>query len=526
MQAWVSEELDSADLNDKRLENRYRLLIDRLSRKPSLKFTAACTGRAEVDAAYKFVNHPRVTPEVLLDPHHDATVDRIGQHKVVILAQDTTENDLTRPHERVAGAGPLSDADRWGFLVHPLLALTPDRLPLGLVNVKIWARDPVAFDRPADVKDAERKKKSIEEKESVRWIEGYGKACEVATACPNSQIICVGDSESDIFEFYYEHQTISSPRKADWIVRAGEDRALLPLDRSEEELAARQELSPDYQLEHLFAEVAKAEVVAELQVEVSKRDAKSPSETRKRRLSRSARKATVTVRAMRVKLRQPKRAGRKIMDDVEVNGVLVREENPPAGEEPIEWLLLTSLPIETAEQVLLVVEYYCCRWQIEIYFRVLKSGCKVEESQLETAHSYQAYLAMCMVVAWRVMYVMMLGRECPEMSCADVLDADEWQAVYAVVKEQAPPETPPSLGEMVLLIAMLGGYLGRKNDPPPGPKAMWVGMQRMADLAQGWRARAEQGASLSKEPEPRTRRKPRRAPPDPSSPTVQRSGAG
>lgn len=176
-----------------------------------------------------------------------------------------------------------------------------------------------------------------------------------------------------------------------------------------------------------------------------------------------------------------------------VNAVLAREENPPAGAEPVEWLLLTSLPSDTLEQVLQVVQYYCCRWEIEVYFRVLKSGCQVETSQLETAKAFEVYLALQMIMAWRVVYVLRLGRECPETSCESVFEADEWRAVYAVVKREKPPQEPPPLGEMVRLIAQLGGYLGRKGDGPPGPKATWQGMQRMTDLALGWRAFATIG---------------------------------
>ncbi len=182
------------------------------------------------------------------------------------------------------------------------------------------------------------------------------------------------------------------------------------------------------------------------------------------------------------------------MEDVQDNAVLVTEPNPPPGVEPIEWLLLTDLPIGTVEDVLRVIDYYTCRWQIEIYFRVLKSGCKVEESQLETAARFEPYLAMNMIVAWRVMHVMMLGRECPELPCDIAFDDDEWRAVYAMVKKQTPPAQPPSMKTMVGLIASLGGWLGRKCDGQPGPKAMWVGIQRMTDLAAGWRARGEHSA--------------------------------
>jgi hypothetical protein len=476
MPSWIDEELRTADLGDQRLNARFKLLIDRMSHKPSLRFPAACRGRAEVEAAYRFVGHPRITVERLLAPHREATIRRIAQHPVVILAQDTTENDLSRRRERMAGAGPLNDPTRLGLLVHPLLAVTPERLPLGIVGVTIWARAPEAVARPVKEKDAERRKKPIEEKESFCWLRGYRHACQVAQACPEAQVICVSDSDGDIFECYFEAEVAQTGRKADWIVRASDDRGLLPTADGE---------TPGGKL---FAQVASRPLLTELELEVSYREAKS-HDGRRRKKERRARTATVSVRAAHVKLKQPRRRDGKELADVEVNAVLVREGTPPAGEEPIEWLLLTGLPIQDVKQVLAVVEYYCCRWQIEVYFRILKSGCRVEASQLETAHGYEAYLVLCLIVAWRVMYLLMLGRVCPETPCDGVLEPDEWQAVYAVMNEQAPP-APPRLGEMVTLIAKLGGYLGRKCDGPPGPKAMWVGMQRMTDLALGWRAHA------------------------------------
>jgi hypothetical protein len=488
MQAWVEEELRTADLGDKRLTARFKLLIDRMSHKPSLKFPAACRGRAEVKAAYRFVDHPRVTAEQLLAPHRQSTIQRVAHYPVVILAQDTTENDLSRRRERMAGAGPLNDPARLGLLVHPLFAITPERLPLGLVDVAIWARDPEAVARPAKVKDAERHKKPIEEKESFCWLKGYRQACVVAQACPETQIICISDSDGDIFECYFEAEAARTGRKADWIVRASDDRELLPSAQGEA-LAGK-----------LFSQVASRPVLAKLKLEVSYREAKS-HDGRKRKKERSARTARVNVQAAHVKLKQPRRRDGKDLTDVAVNAILVRETEPPEGEEPIEWLLLTSLPIRNRRQVLAAVEYYCCRWQIEVYFRVLESACKVEASQLETAQGYEAYLALSLIVAWRVMYLLMLGRVCPELPCERVLEADEWQAVYAVMKEQPPPSLP-LLGEMVSLIAKLGGYLGRKCDGPPGPKAMWIGMQRMTDLALGWRAHTNFGNAVTADQPP------------------------
>ena len=121
----------------------------------------------------------------------------------------------------------------------------------------------------------------------------------------------------------------------------------------------------------------------------------------------------------------------------------------------------------------------------------MKSGCKIETSQLDTAEAFRSWLALNLIVAWRVMYLMMLGRECPELPADSMLEEDEWQSVYAVVKGETPPEQAPPLGEMVQLIARLGGYLGRPSDGPPGPKVMWIGMQRMTDLALGWRAQRQ-----------------------------------
>lgn len=462
-----------------RLRKRYRMILRAMIEHPSLKFPAACNGSAEMKAAYRFLDNEHVTFLSVLAPHQDATLERIRQQTVVLIPQDTTELDMTRPHEVMVGAGPLNDATRVGFYDHPSLALTPEGLPLGVTHAKVWARDPIEFEKDADQKRAERRAKAIEDKESIRWIEGYRAACYIAQAAPRTHIVSIADSEGDIYEYICEGRTVEGDRKASFIIRACQNRAVVTTDEASS-------VSPAFLRETL----ASAPVLAELTLEIRGRDAKSESEDRKRRQSRKARRAVVSVRAGRVTLRGPSRPGGRL-EDVEVNAVLVVEENPPSGEEPIEWLLLTDEPIYTTEDVLKVIKYYACRWKIEIYFRILKSGCKVEESQLHTADRFQPYLALCMIVAWRIMYLMMLGRECPDLPCDVAFDEDEWKSVYAAVKKEDPPSRPPSIKTMVGLIASLGGWLGRKCDGEPGPKAMWVGMQRMTDLAIGWRAYRE-----------------------------------
>ena len=482
MQEWILSETATADIGDKRLNRRYQIVLNTMTEKPSLKFPAGCNGRAEMEAAYRFLDNDKVYDKQILLPHRDATLERIRAEKVVVIPQDTTELDMTRPREVMTGAGPLNDESRVGFHDHALLAYTPEGVPLGVVAADIWARDFEGFDKNADQKRAERRAKAIEEKESYRWLAGYREACRVAQEAPETLVVCLSDSEGDIYECVVEGQKETDARKAEWIIRACQDRALI-VDKDKAPGCPNR----------LRAQVASTGILDHMTVEVREREPKSKDD-RKRKQPREARTAQLTVQAARVKLRATDRPGNKL-PNVEVNCVLVTEPSPPEGAEPVEWLLLTSLPIDTVGQVLTIIRYYCCRWAIEIYFRILKSGCKVEESQLHKAERFLPYLALCMIVAWRVAYLMMLGRECPDLPCDVAFDEDEWKTAYTVVNNQPPPKKPPSLKTMVELVASLGGYLGRKCDGEPGPKAIWVGIQRLTDLVRGWRAFAQHGTA-------------------------------
>ena len=169
-----------------------------------------------------------------------------------------------------------------------------------------------------------------------------------------------------------------------------------------------------------------------------------------------------------------------------LNVVLVHEANPPSSEEPIEWLLLTSLPIGDSEQVRQVIQYYSTRWMIEVFFRVLKSGCRVEERRFEELDRLLTCLAVYLIVAWRSLYVCRLARSCPDLNCEAVFEPAEWKAVWKVIRRTDPPATPPSLAGMVRLVAQLGGYVNRKRADPPGPQTLWIGLQRAHDFAICW----------------------------------------
>lgn len=455
---WIENELATIDLGDERLNKRCGRLLERLAADPQASINAACKGWAETHAAYEFFKHERVDEHKVLAPHRQATVQRMKAHPVVLVAQDTTELDYTRKCRTVQGAGPLNDERRQGFLDHVHVAITPQRLCLGVLGMELWARDEETFRQGKD-----RKYEPIETKESFRWLEGYRLACDLAEELPQTQIVSIADREADIYECFLEAQQPAPPRRAEWIIRARENRSLPERDP---------EAGPSCYCK-LFDAIAQSPVLG-------KRTLRLPKTPK-----RKARKASVTIRAQRIRLKAPYRPDYRL-PEVEINVVLVREENPPPGEEPIEWLLLTSLPIDDLKKALRVIDYYACRWQIEVFFRVFKTGCKVEEIQLEKAERLRPCLALYKIVAWRVLYVTMLGRESPDLPCDVLFTDEEWKSAWSICTDQPLPKRAPPLKQFLPMLAELGGYNGRNHDAPPGPKALWIAIRRMGDFALAW----------------------------------------
>jgi hypothetical protein len=384
---------------------------------------------------------------------------------------DTTEIDLSRPEQQVRGAGPLDAGPRRGVFLHLMHAFTPDGTPLGTAQAIPWARD---HDAPKNATKTrgERAAEPIQEKESFRWLLSMGRAREEAGHCPGTQLVFVADSESDIYEVI--DAGMEEPRTADWIVRSCQDRALV--DDLREDQAG---------LEYLREELVAAPVLERRTITVRGRSPKLACDDRNRRQPRKSREAAVEVRAIQVTLRAPVRKAGQLAD-VTVNAVLVTEANPPEDDVPVEWLLLTSLAIDTVDQVRLVVQYYSTRWMVEVFFRVLKSGCRVEDRRFEAMDRLLPCLAVYLIVAWRVLYLCRLGRSCPEISCEAVFEPAEWQSLYVVVKREPPPKVAPKLQEMIRLVAQLGGYVNRKRDDEPGPQTLWLGLQRLHDITLCW----------------------------------------
>jgi hypothetical protein len=446
--------------------------VERPGQSPKASISAACKGYVEVIAASRFFRNAKLRQSQILAPHREATLLRVNQHEgqQVLYIQDTTELDFTS-RKKLEGSGPLSNVERRGFFAHNELVVSQGGLPLGLWHTSIWARDDQEHG-----KAEERKQRPIEEKESFRWLESYRRACELAEAAPKTQVVACSDRESDIYEIFGEREKLLKEGKpaAHWLIRAKHDRCL---EQSESSLGSKLKISDQLKQSPVIGQIR-------FSIPAKEQNKKIKGGSRKKTI-RSKRGVVQDIRAIEVTLEPPYRAGHKL-DPVKIFVIQAVEVNPPAGEEPINWTLLTSLECRTEEQVRHVFELYLRRWQIEVFHRVLKTGCRVESLQLESAQSIKLAVLLYMIVAWRVLYVMYLGRECPDLDCSVVFETAEWHATWVILKKSHPPEKPPSLNDMVRMIASFGGFLGRKSDGHPGAESVWRGMSRVLDFSFCW----------------------------------------
>lgn len=450
----IGNELNAIDLGDERLNKRSKYLLEALADNPEASINAASDGWADTVAAYRFFDNPAVTPAQILRPHREATLERMREHPVVLLVQDTTELDFTKHPPKDAQC--LNRAERFGLYAHVHLAVTPAQLNLGVVSVDYFDRDPQTLGQ-----SEHRSTLPIEDKESFRWLEGYRLACEVAAAAPETQIVSIADREADIYDIFVDAQQQSGPR-AEFIIRSRVDRSTLERDPAAGKAAYCK----------VRAEVAAAPLLTTRTVELSQ----TPQ--------RAARMAHLEIRVLTVQVKPPHE--RSYLPSVTLNVVLAEEVGGPGDGTDVSWLLLTSLPIGTAAEALRVIDYYVARWAVEVYFRTWKTGCRVEEIQLETQARLKNCLAMYAIIAWRVLYVTYLNRTGPTLPCTAVFTESEWKSVWLVVAKKPLPNKPPTLAEMMRLLTQLGGYNNRATEAPSGPQPIWIGLRRMADFAQAW----------------------------------------
>lgn len=466
MQDDLSNEFADADLNDTRRDKRLPKVAAALAKMPSASISAACGGWSETMAAYRLLNCDGFEPAALVAPHQAATEQRCAGRDSVLVIQDTTELDFSRM-KATTGLGRLNEEVRRGFFLHSLYVVSEQGLPLGLLDAGILLRGDPSGESPRA-----RKQRPAEAKESWRWVEGYRRTCELARGLPDCEVFSISDREGDIFELYQEWLLAGGGPRAEWIIRANQDRALSGMEEGE----------PG----RMFAALEAAPRIGEIEFDVG--PGKSSRKVKGNRVStsRTARRVRQEVRVMRITPRPPERKDVKLKE-VSFHAVLALETDPPEGEEPIRWLLLTSKEVTTLEEARRILDLYMKRWGIEVFHKVLKTGCRVESLQLKTGDALVNALMIYTVIAWRILYLTHLGRECPDLPCGAVFEEAEWKAACAVVKRKKELGEP-SLTEFIGIVGKLGGHLGRKSDGPPGPQSIWQGLVRVRDFACAWHA--------------------------------------
>lgn len=448
---WAKEEFGAAKLVDERLNRRLLTLARDFYERPQANLPQACQSRAKTRAAYRFFDHPKITMDELLKSHYQATLKRISEEKVVLVVQDTTTLNYSA-HPLTEGIGPISPKKTKGaigLLLHDSMAFNVAGTPLGLLDVQCWARDP-----QQSGKKALRHELPIEQKESQKWLKGFNQVSAARKQCPKTTLISVADRESDIYELF--HLALNDPWGAQLLVRAEHDRLLADGQG------------------RLWEHMAKQPVAGTEVLSLPRQGKRAP------------RQARLEVRFARVKLTPPSR--KLEFNELDITAIVAQEIDCPQGVEPLQWMLLTTMTVENFDQAVEKLSWYAKRWGIEVFHRTMKSGCKIEERQLGSADRIETCLAIDMVVAWRIFHLTKLGRETPEVPCSVFFEAAEWKALYCFVRQDPkPPDQPPTLREAVRMVASLGGFLGRRSDGEPGTKSLWLGIQRLDDIAATWK---------------------------------------
>jgi hypothetical protein len=449
---WTEEEFGRVHFFDQRLKRRLFALAVDFFAQPGELIPQACSGsEAKTKAAYRFFENPNVDLQRLLRPHIESTIERLRSHPLILAVQDTSSLNYTaHPPE---GVGPINNRQNSavGLELHDTMAFTPEGTPLGLLDVQCWARDPEEVG-----KKHRRHQLPIEAKESKKWLVSYRAVAEVQRICPDTMLVCVGDREADLYDLF--HEAAQNPSGPKLLIRAERtrNRKVIEEDKNEE----------------LWKRMGDETVAGLIEIAVPRRG------------SRPARTARLQVRFAQVMLKPPSTSK---LAALSLWVVYAREVGYPIEvKEPIEWMLLTSVKTESFADACERLRWYSRRWGIEVYHRTIKSGCRIEDRRLDDAQSIQACLAIDLVVAWRVYWLTMVGREKPGTPCDQILSQDEWRVLSAWATGRIA-DTTPSAKQAMHWIGHLGGWLSRGRQDNPGATCMWRGLSRLPNIVQGYR---------------------------------------
>ena len=444
---WATAEFAGAQLGDLRQVHSLQQIAAALAEYPHRSLTAACGPRLR-QAAHRLFEHPETTPDGLLAGHYQQTAARCQALPLVLVAQDTCY--FVYQQQQIVGLAAINQSQKSrALIVHGALALTPQGTPLGLVALESWGEDPMAPARPKGAPVPP------EERESQKWTDAFSAGATRLADVP--QLLVVADREADVGRY------LTQPRRAGLhhLVRVSANRNVTaPTAEGEPETLG------------IFAAVDQAPVLGTHQLAVPRKLAQN------QQIMLPARQVTVEVQVQTIHLRP---SGKGAVP-TEAWVIQTRELDPPAGEAPAHWVLITTLPVPDLATACQIVGYYAKRWLIERLHFTLKSGLRAERLQIDDAVSLGHALAVYYVVAWRLLHLTYLGREFPEHPARDTLEADE-----VAVLAGATGRTIETVGEAILAVAELGGWQRYPKAPPPGVKSLWVGWITLRGMVQGYR---------------------------------------
>jgi hypothetical protein len=457
---WIDRELVGCEFRDARLNQRFRKLFEQLSDGTGESIPLVCQDWANTKAAYRFLSNHRVTEGDILAGHFQSTRDRFAATRgTVLILHDTTEFNYHRNDIRSMGIlnrlpvgrhlnGRLRHYVICGIQMHSSLAVTTDGLPLGLAAMKFWSRSKFKGCN-ALKKKINPTRVPIEKKESIRWLQNL----KQSTALLNAPQRCVhiGDRESDIYELFCTAEATGTH----FLVRTCVDR-----------------LAGDGK--HTIADEMQEVRVKGLK-HVQVRDEKGV-------LS----EAVLEIKYRRIRVLPPI-GKQKQYPELTLTVIHAQEPGTPQGREKIDWKLITNLPVGSRRDAVEKLQWYGMRWKIETFHKILKSGCKAEESRLRTAERLANLIAVFCILSWRIFWLTMMNRSVPHASPTLAFTALEIRLLDQLAKDKGlhgPPRK--SISTYLTKIARLGGYLARASDSPPGNKVMWRGLSRLTDIEMGF----------------------------------------
>jgi len=453
-------EFSGLPLRDGRNRSRLGKCFSKMMSNPGKSIPDQCDSWAETKAFYRLLDHPDLSAEAVFKAHSENTLRRARESgkRIFLAIQDTSTLNFTT-HSKLEGQGLISNHDKTtGLFVHSTMLMGADSGEIhGLLGSKIFAR---SAKKRSEGKAGARNREGIEEKESYRWLESFQMTVQAredlsasSTGPEQIEVINVGDREADIYELLCLAQDHRA-RGAGVIVRSQHNR-----EQAEEE-------------GRIWESLAASEEQGRFNVKVP------------RKKGLKSREVTVAVRFQQMEIAVPgfKAKYHKCTQTVAVSLVEVRS----VDSNEICWRLVTTLPVPDLEQARLIVGWYAKRWQIEVFHRVLKTGCRVERRQMRTMDRLLPVIALDMVIAVYLMGLLSIARSRPGSPASALLGAEELNALCRVVPKKRQCEGPLTVEQAVLEIARLGGFLARKNDGPPGAEVLWRGIQKLHTITHAW----------------------------------------